>query len=172
MRISVSYLSWHLAYIQTEAAESWIQNNLRLVLLIHGGWSLFLPMWSPLLAGCMLCFGQSAYFRFNHPEEAVRLKNLLPGGLSTPRTQPTGKVPVFIDGCVILQPNSSKLSKHFGSINIYLCLKNKPKLVISWIGCPRLTEYWSKKNGTMEKYEHILYLQCYAVYWKVRRYIS
>lgn len=29
--------------------------------------------------------------------------------------------------------------------------------MISWIGCPRLTEYWCKKNGTREKCEHILY---------------
>ncbi|XDV20849.1 hypothetical protein PO909_026068 [Leuciscus waleckii] len=28
----------------------------------------------------MLCFGQSAFFRFNHPEEALRMKSLMPGG--------------------------------------------------------------------------------------------
>lgn len=39
----------------------------------------------------MLCFGQSAYFRFNHPEEALYMKSLLPGGLSSPRSQPDGK---------------------------------------------------------------------------------
>ncbi|XP_063059581.1 pleckstrin homology-like domain family B member 1 isoform X8 [Engraulis encrasicolus] len=33
-----------------------------------------------LSQGCMLCFGQSAFFRFNHPEEALRMKNMLPGG--------------------------------------------------------------------------------------------
>lgn len=43
------------------------------------------------LAGCMLCFGQSAFFRFNHPEEALRMKSLLPGGLSHTGTQPAGK---------------------------------------------------------------------------------
>lgn len=42
----------------------------------------------------MLCFGQSAFFRFNHPEEALRMKSLLPGGLSMPKTQPAGKDPV------------------------------------------------------------------------------
>lgn len=26
----------------------------------------------------MLCFGQSAFFRFNHPEEAFRLKSMMP----------------------------------------------------------------------------------------------
>ncbi|KAL7838166.1 hypothetical protein AOLI_G00265700 [Acnodon oligacanthus] len=31
-------------------------------------------------AGCMLCFGQSAFFRFNHPEEALRMKSMMPGG--------------------------------------------------------------------------------------------
>ncbi|KAM7397871.1 hypothetical protein PAMA_005959 [Pampus argenteus] len=33
-----------------------------------------------LTQGCMLCFGQSAFFRFNHPEEALRMKSMLPGG--------------------------------------------------------------------------------------------
>ncbi|XP_043996593.1 pleckstrin homology-like domain family B member 1 isoform X7 [Gambusia affinis] len=28
----------------------------------------------------MLCFGQSAFFRFNHPEEAQRMKSMLPAG--------------------------------------------------------------------------------------------
>lgn len=46
-------------------------------------------------AGCMLCFGQSAFFRFNHPEEALYMKSLLPGGLSSPRTQPDGKIIIF-----------------------------------------------------------------------------
>ncbi|KAM9348902.1 pleckstrin homology-like domain family B member 1 [Symphorus nematophorus] len=50
-----------------------------------------LPITKPyrLTQGCMLCFGQSAFFRFNHPEEALRMKSMLPGGLSTPRTHPT-----------------------------------------------------------------------------------
>ncbi|KAF5892883.1 pleckstrin homology-like domain family B member 1 isoform X10, partial [Clarias magur] len=29
---------------------------------------------------CMLCFGQSAFFRFNHPEEALRMKSMMPEG--------------------------------------------------------------------------------------------
>ncbi|XP_049598262.1 pleckstrin homology-like domain family B member 1 isoform X12 [Syngnathus scovelli] len=36
-----------------------------------------------LSQGCMLCFGQSTFFRFNHPEEALRMKNMLPGGSQT-----------------------------------------------------------------------------------------
>uniref|UniRef100_H3DA41 Pleckstrin homology-like domain family B member 1 n=1 Tax=Tetraodon nigroviridis TaxID=99883 RepID=H3DA41_TETNG len=38
-----------------------------------------------LSQGCMLCLGQSAFFRFNHPEEALRMKSMVPqgGGLST-----------------------------------------------------------------------------------------
>ncbi|XP_056264503.1 pleckstrin homology-like domain family B member 1 isoform X2 [Pseudoliparis swirei] len=52
-----------------------------------------LPITKPfrLTQGCMLCFGQSVFFRFNHPEEALRMKSLLPGGsqgLSTTRTHP------------------------------------------------------------------------------------
>ncbi|KAI3373589.1 hypothetical protein L3Q82_022184, partial [Scortum barcoo] len=35
---------------------------------------------------CMLCFGQSAFFRFNHPEEALRMKSMLPGGSQGPTT--------------------------------------------------------------------------------------
>ncbi|XP_060718483.1 pleckstrin homology-like domain family B member 1 isoform X3 [Tachysurus vachellii] len=33
-----------------------------------------------LSQGCMLCFGQTAFFRFNHPEEALRMKSMMPGG--------------------------------------------------------------------------------------------
>ncbi|XP_041655816.1 pleckstrin homology-like domain family B member 1 isoform X4 [Cheilinus undulatus] len=33
-----------------------------------------------LSQGCMLCFGQSAFFRFNHPEEAIRMKSMMPHG--------------------------------------------------------------------------------------------
>ncbi|XP_026185069.1 pleckstrin homology-like domain family B member 1 isoform X8 [Mastacembelus armatus] len=46
-----------------------------------------------LTQGCMLCFGQSAFFRFNHPEEALRMKSMLPGGSQGPSntiTIPTG----------------------------------------------------------------------------------
>ncbi|XP_041863753.1 pleckstrin homology-like domain family B member 1 isoform X8 [Melanotaenia boesemani] len=41
-----------------------------------------LPITKPyrLTQGCMLCFGQSAFFRFNHPEEAQRIKSMMPGG--------------------------------------------------------------------------------------------
>ncbi|XP_008283319.1 pleckstrin homology-like domain family B member 1 isoform X6 [Stegastes partitus] len=53
-----------------------------------------LPVTRPfrLTQGCMLCFGQSAFFRFNHPEEAQRMKSMLPGGshgLNTVKTLPS-----------------------------------------------------------------------------------
>ncbi|XP_031712958.1 pleckstrin homology-like domain family B member 1 isoform X3 [Anarrhichthys ocellatus] len=53
-----------------------------------------LPITKPfrLTQGCMLCFGQSVFFRFNHPEEALRMKSMLPGGsqgLSATRAHPT-----------------------------------------------------------------------------------
>ncbi|XP_026228999.1 pleckstrin homology-like domain family B member 1 isoform X3 [Anabas testudineus] len=35
-----------------------------------------------LSQGCMLCFGQSAFFRFNHPEEALKMKSMMPQGAS------------------------------------------------------------------------------------------
>uniref|UniRef100_A0A673WZ07 Pleckstrin homology-like domain family B member 1 n=1 Tax=Salmo trutta TaxID=8032 RepID=A0A673WZ07_SALTR len=44
-----------------------------------------LPVTKPvrLSQGCMLCFGQSAFFRFNHPEEAFRMKSMMPEGSSS-----------------------------------------------------------------------------------------
>ncbi|XP_051535072.1 pleckstrin homology-like domain family B member 1 [Myxocyprinus asiaticus] len=44
-----------------------------------------LPIAKPvrLSQGCMLCFGQSAFFRFNHPEEAFRMKSMMPEGGQT-----------------------------------------------------------------------------------------
>ncbi|CAN9501470.1 unnamed protein product [Ophioblennius macclurei] len=45
-----------------------------------------------LTQGCMLCFGQTAFFRFNHPEEAQRMKNMLPEknqGLNIGKTLPS-----------------------------------------------------------------------------------
>ncbi|XP_028275770.1 pleckstrin homology-like domain family B member 1 isoform X11 [Parambassis ranga] len=33
-----------------------------------------------LSQGCMLCFGQSTFFRFNHPEEALKMKSMMPHG--------------------------------------------------------------------------------------------
>ncbi|XP_051965985.1 pleckstrin homology-like domain family B member 1 [Xyrauchen texanus] len=44
-----------------------------------------LPITKPfrLSQGCMLCFGQSAFFRFNHPEEAFRMKSMMPEGGQT-----------------------------------------------------------------------------------------
>ncbi|XP_047235212.1 pleckstrin homology-like domain family B member 1 isoform X1 [Girardinichthys multiradiatus] len=41
-----------------------------------------IPITKPyrLTQGCMLCFGQSAFFRFNHPEEAQRMRSMLPSG--------------------------------------------------------------------------------------------
>lgn len=31
-----------------------------------------------LILGCMLCLGRSNYFRFNHPQEAKKIKEALP----------------------------------------------------------------------------------------------
>ncbi|KAI4881733.1 hypothetical protein NFI96_010002, partial [Prochilodus magdalenae] len=38
------------------------------------------------LKGCMLCFGQSSFFRFNHPEEAFRMKSMRTEGQHTSST--------------------------------------------------------------------------------------
>ncbi|XP_042286211.1 pleckstrin homology-like domain family B member 1 isoform X7 [Thunnus thynnus] len=74
-----------------------------------------LPITKPyrLTQGCMLCFGQSAFFRFNHPEEALRMKSMLPGGshgLSTARTHPS-------DSHSVLNGNQSFSSNGDSKIN-------------------------------------------------------
>ncbi|XP_066513422.1 pleckstrin homology-like domain family B member 1 isoform X2 [Hoplias malabaricus] len=45
-----------------------------------------------LSQGCMLCFGQSAFFRFNHPEEALRMKSMMPGGNPGPTSTYKGNI--------------------------------------------------------------------------------
>ncbi|XP_067910214.1 pleckstrin homology-like domain family B member 1 isoform X4 [Heterodontus francisci] len=37
-----------------------------------------------LSQGCMLCFGQSTFFRFNHPAEASRMKSIMSGNRNAP----------------------------------------------------------------------------------------
>ncbi|XP_032905504.1 pleckstrin homology-like domain family B member 1 isoform X20 [Amblyraja radiata] len=39
-----------------------------------------------LSQGCMLCFGQSTLFRFNHPAEAHRMKSMMSGNQNSPLT--------------------------------------------------------------------------------------
>ncbi|KAM3600703.1 uncharacterized protein V6R79_001038 [Siganus canaliculatus] len=65
-----------------------------------------------LTQGCMLCFGQSAFFRFNHPEEALRMKNMLPGGLSTTRTHPTDSHGVHNGNHLSLVSKTDKVAKN------------------------------------------------------------
>ncbi|XP_056140935.1 pleckstrin homology-like domain family B member 1 isoform X2 [Lampris incognitus] len=67
-----------------------------------------LPVSKPvrLSQGCMLCFGQSSYFRFNHPEEALRMKNMLPAashGLNPTKTH-------IYDPCSALNGNHQPVS--------------------------------------------------------------
>uniref|UniRef100_A0A8B9HXJ6 Pleckstrin homology-like domain family B member 1 n=1 Tax=Astyanax mexicanus TaxID=7994 RepID=A0A8B9HXJ6_ASTMX len=40
-----------------------------------------------LSQGCMLCFGQSSFFRFNHPEEAFRMKSMRTEGQHTSNSE-------------------------------------------------------------------------------------
>uniref|UniRef100_A0AAQ5XS34 PH domain-containing protein n=1 Tax=Amphiprion ocellaris TaxID=80972 RepID=A0AAQ5XS34_AMPOC len=69
-----------------------------------------LPVTKPyrLTQGCMLCFGQSAFFRFNHPEEAQRMKSMLPGGTAPDPSQ------------VFLSPLADPRSIHNGNHESYL----------------------------------------------------
>ncbi|XP_045929757.1 pleckstrin homology-like domain family B member 1 isoform X9 [Micropterus dolomieu] len=53
-----------------------------------------------LSQGCMLCFGQSAFFRFNHPEEAFRMKSMVPqgGSVSTRDYRPCPDTESLVNG--------------------------------------------------------------------------
>ncbi|XP_070699741.1 pleckstrin homology-like domain family B member 1 isoform X7 [Pempheris klunzingeri] len=88
-----------------------------------------LPITKPyrLTQGCMLCFGQSAFFRFNHPEEALRMKSMLPGGsqgLSTTRTHPTDFYSVLNGNHQSLPGNGdSKVNNIAGNLQDSLVLK-------------------------------------------------
>uniref|UniRef100_A0A3Q3MZS6 Pleckstrin homology-like domain family B member 1 n=1 Tax=Mastacembelus armatus TaxID=205130 RepID=A0A3Q3MZS6_9TELE len=44
-----------------------------------------------LSQGCMLCFGQSAFFRFNHPEEAFKMKSMMHGSAPSPGLLPVSE---------------------------------------------------------------------------------
>ncbi|XP_058866348.1 pleckstrin homology-like domain family B member 1 isoform X17 [Acipenser ruthenus] len=48
-----------------------------------------IPVTKPvrLTQGCMLSFGQSTFFRFNHPAEAIRMKSMMPGSGRSPAGQ-------------------------------------------------------------------------------------
>uniref|UniRef100_A0AAQ5YHM5 PH domain-containing protein n=1 Tax=Amphiprion ocellaris TaxID=80972 RepID=A0AAQ5YHM5_AMPOC len=75
-----------------------------------------LPVTKPyrLTQGCMLCFGQSAFFRFNHPEEAQRMKSMLPGGshgLNAMKTLPSDPRSIHNGN------HESYLSNHDSKIN-------------------------------------------------------
>eukprot|EP00061_Rhincodon_typus_P006755 g27738.t1 len=51
-------------------------------------------------AGCILCLGQSNYFRFNHPIEARRIKNMKPDNeilISSPNFIPVTIKPASVD---------------------------------------------------------------------------
>ncbi|XP_062241285.1 pleckstrin homology-like domain family B member 1 isoform X1 [Platichthys flesus] len=53
-----------------------------------------------LSQGCMLCFGQSNFFRFNHPEEAFRMKSMMPqgGSVSTGDYRMRADTESFVNG--------------------------------------------------------------------------
>ncbi|KAM8897823.1 pleckstrin homology-like domain family B member 1 isoform 3-T3 [Spinachia spinachia] len=88
-----------------------------------------LPITKPfrLTQGCMLCLGQSVFFRFNHPEEALRMKSMLPGGshgLSTTRTHPTDSLSVLNGKHHAFSSNSdSKISNITKNLQDSLVLK-------------------------------------------------
>ncbi|XP_063063505.1 pleckstrin homology-like domain family B member 1 isoform X2 [Engraulis encrasicolus] len=76
----------------------YIENTVGLVILNPCGNACAIdgtPVTKPtrLSQGCMLCLGQASVFRFNHPEEALGMKNMMPeGSLSPVRSDPKGLV--------------------------------------------------------------------------------
>ena len=52
----------------------------------------------PVFPGCMLCLGRSNYFRFNHPKEAERIKNAIPGDDKRISVTPVGFIPGMLHG--------------------------------------------------------------------------
>ncbi|XP_019716784.1 pleckstrin homology-like domain family B member 1 isoform X4 [Hippocampus comes] len=62
-----------------------------------------------LSQGCMLCFGQSAFFRFNHPEEALRMKSMMPPGgtVSTGDYRPCAGTENLVNGNHQASPTQS-----------------------------------------------------------------
>ncbi|XP_045069479.1 pleckstrin homology-like domain family B member 1 [Coregonus clupeaformis] len=69
-----------------------------------------LPVTKPvrLSQGCMLCFGQSAFFRFNHPEEAYRMKSMMPEG----RKGSGGNYRIHSDSESLVNGNHQSQSRH------------------------------------------------------------
>ncbi|XP_019716796.1 pleckstrin homology-like domain family B member 1 isoform X13 [Hippocampus comes] len=57
----------------------------------------------------MLCFGQSAFFRFNHPEEALRMKSMMPPGgtVSTGDYRPCAGTENLVNGNHQASPTQS-----------------------------------------------------------------
>uniref|UniRef100_UPI0037E90871 pleckstrin homology-like domain family B member 1 isoform X2 n=1 Tax=Semicossyphus pulcher TaxID=241346 RepID=UPI0037E90871 len=93
-----------------------------------------LPITKPyrLTQGCMLCFGQSAFFRFNHPEEALRMKSMLPGGsqgLSNTRTH-------FTDSYSVLNGNHQSSPSNGDAKNNNLAKNLQNSLVLKTSSSP------------------------------------
>ncbi|XP_029374975.1 pleckstrin homology-like domain family B member 1 isoform X1 [Echeneis naucrates] len=87
-----------------------------------------------LTQGCMLCFGQLAFFRFNHPEEALRMKSMLPGGSQgqgCTKTLPT-------DAQNVLNGNHQSLSSNGDAKNNNLAKNLQDSLMLT---APSSSEY-------------------------------
>lgn len=90
-----------------------------------------------LFKGCMLCFGQSAYFRFNHPEEALRMKSMIPheGGVRTGNFNlcAGNVVPVFVFVTLVLPCRGICLYSHPAELDallVYLFIKKSQHLCV------------------------------------------
>ncbi|KAF4085909.1 hypothetical protein AMELA_G00100570 [Ameiurus melas] len=72
-----------------------------------------LPVTKPvrLSQGCMLCFGQSSFFRFNHPEEAFRMKSMRPEGQHRSSTR-RANVSLYSESLVNGNHQSGGLASH------------------------------------------------------------
>ncbi|XP_048471309.1 pleckstrin homology-like domain family B member 1 [Rhincodon typus] len=64
-----------------------------------------------LSQGCMLCFGQSTFFRFNHPAEASRMKSMMSGNRNAPVSYCHSPVSDMVGGFgVIYQPDWEEMA--------------------------------------------------------------
>ncbi|MEQ2247746.1 hypothetical protein ILYODFUR_012337, partial [Ilyodon furcidens] len=116
-----------------------------------------IPITKPyrLTQGCMLCFGQSAFFRFNHPEEAQRMRSMLPSGsLRVNTVKPLPSDPHSVLNGSHKSFSDNKDDKLNGMTNtLQDSLKLKPPSPLSGFGeqssQPAVLDTSNGKTGTM-----------------------
>uniref|UniRef100_A0A672G7B0 Pleckstrin homology-like domain family B member 1 n=1 Tax=Salarias fasciatus TaxID=181472 RepID=A0A672G7B0_SALFA len=121
-----------------------------------------IPITKPyrLTQGCMLCFGQSAFFRFNHPEEAQRMKNMLPEknqGLNIGKTLPSDPHSVLNGNHEsFLNNNVTKISNMARNLQETLVLKASSGFDKQPVAQPRAQDIMNGRNSsTRDNYNYV-----------------